>query len=161
MWQVVFHQSFRDWFPWKSSWKYGDCIASVDTSSSKWPFYWEWDMNSSVAAIHVNWAQSHHQSFSKRSTWALFCGKFCHFCCLCLIHLLVQNLQYILNVLNIFWTHVCIQYILNVLNIFWTYCCFLFGSSTFFTWSKVRFYLLKNCHLNMYNWKCAKILSAF
>ena len=117
-------------------------------------------MNSSVAAIHVNWAQSHHQSFSKRSTWALFCGKFCHFCYSCLIHLLVQNLQYILNVLNIFWTY--------VFNIFWMVSIYfertpyiLYRFSTFCTWSKMRFYLLKIWHLNMYDWRCTKYIECF
>ena len=124
-------------------------------------------MNSSVAAIHVNWAQSHHQSFSKRSTWALFCGKFCHFCCLCLIHLLVQNLQYILNVLILLCPYSIhlesSQYILNVFNIFQTYSiCFecipniLYRFNTFCTWSAVRFYQ-KNWHFNLHDWRCTNI----
>ena len=108
-----------------------------------------------VAAIHVNWAQSHHQSFSKRSTWALFCGKFCHFCCFCLIHLLVQNLQYILNVFNIFWAHlICFGLIPFIWNVFPIFCT---GFHTFCTWSKVRFYL-KDWHFNVHDWRCTKYI---
>ena len=64
------------------------------------------------------------------------------------------------KILNKFWTYS--KYLEHMYSIYFEYSQYILNVLHIFcTWSKMRFYLLKIWHLNMYDWRCTKYIEYF